>query len=260
VKVDGNWALEGDRSMRGGGSRLQESEHADRPHTAIGTRDWATSPPNGKLLGTNETTVCYIAQSERVSLNVLAAIVRSLPNLKRGLIDAVSWICSVPQTISEKRAMSKGHRFGAYAAVGLRAIEKIKSGMCEAPLSEREMRAAGVVQMPGSALRLAIDVPASAQQRWAAWRDDFVRQADCLPVEALESVACSRVHDFDARSVDWLLALHDRVGHAELSITCRFHCLDAGRAAHLCHARYREIGATWCDRHDDMVGTDAYCS
>ena len=92
---------------------IQESQHADRPHTAIGTRDWATSPPNGNLLGTNETTVAHIAESEGVSLNVLAAIVRSLPNLKRGLIDAVSWICSVPQTISEKRAMSKGHRFGA---------------------------------------------------------------------------------------------------------------------------------------------------
>jgi hypothetical protein len=40
--------------------------------------------------------VPYIAESEGVSLNVLAAIVRSLPNLKRGLIDVVSWIRSVP--------------------------------------------------------------------------------------------------------------------------------------------------------------------
>jgi hypothetical protein len=158
-----------------GEAAIQESEHADRPHTAIGTRDWATGPPNGKLLGTTETMVPHIAESEGVSLNVLAAIVRSLPNLKRDLIDAVSWIRSVPQTISEKRAMSKGHRFGAFVVLGLRAIEKIKSGMCEAPLSEREMRAAGVAQMPGSALRLAIDVPASAQQRGAALRDHFAR-------------------------------------------------------------------------------------
>jgi hypothetical protein len=113
--------------------------------------------------------------------------------------------------------MSKGHRFGAFVVLGLRAIEKIKSGMCEAPLSKREMRAAGVVQMPGSALRLAIDVPASAQQRGAALRGHFARQADCLLAEALESVACSRVHDFDARSVRWLLTLHDGL----VMLSCR---------------------------------------
>jgi hypothetical protein len=117
--------------------------------------------------------VPYITESEGVSLNVLAAIVRSLPNLKRGLIDVVSWIRSVPT--DDQRAMSKGHRFGAFVVLGLRAIEKIKSGMCEAPLSKREVRAADVVQMPGSALRLAIDVPASAQQRAAALRGHFAR-------------------------------------------------------------------------------------
>jgi hypothetical protein len=79
-----------------GEAAIQESEHADRPHTAIGTRHSTTSPPNGKLLGTTKTMVPYIAESEGVSLNVLAAIVRSLPNLKRGLIDVVSWIRSVP--------------------------------------------------------------------------------------------------------------------------------------------------------------------
>jgi CRP-like cAMP-binding protein len=82
--------------------------------------------------------------------------------------------------------------------------------------------ARGVVQMSGSALRLAVDVLTSAQQRSATLRDHFARYADCLLAEVLQSVACNRAHDFDARLARWLLTLHDRIGHAELSITHGF--------------------------------------
>jgi len=82
--------------------------------------------------------------------------------------------------------------------------------------------ARGVVQMSGSALRLAIDALASAQQRSAALRDHFARYADCLLAEVLQSVACNAAHDFDARLARWLLTLHDRIGHAELLITQAF--------------------------------------
>jgi CRP-like cAMP-binding protein len=82
--------------------------------------------------------------------------------------------------------------------------------------------ARGVVQMPGSALRLATDVLASAQRRSAALRDHFARYADCLLGEVLQTVACNTAHDFDARLARWLLTLHDRIGHAELSVTQGF--------------------------------------
>jgi CRP-like cAMP-binding protein len=80
----------------------------------------------------------------------------------------------------------------------------------------------GVVQMSGSAMRLAIGVLTSAQQRSTTLRDHFARYADCLLAEVLQSVACNRAHDFDARLARWLLTLHDRIGHADLSITQGF--------------------------------------
>jgi CRP-like cAMP-binding protein len=82
--------------------------------------------------------------------------------------------------------------------------------------------ARGVVQMPGPSLRLATDVLASAQRRSAALRDHFARYADCLLAEVLQTVACNTTHDFDARLARWLLTLHDRIGHAELSVTQDF--------------------------------------
>jgi CRP-like cAMP-binding protein len=82
--------------------------------------------------------------------------------------------------------------------------------------------ARGVVQMPGSALRLATDVLASARWHSRALRDHFARYADCLLAEVLQTVACNTAHDFDARLARWLLTLHDRIGHAELSITQGF--------------------------------------
>ena len=82
--------------------------------------------------------------------------------------------------------------------------------------------ARGVVQMPGSALRLATDVLSSKQRRSAALRDHFARYADCLLAEVLQTVACNTAHDFDARLARWLLSLHDRIGHAELSVTQGF--------------------------------------
>ena len=82
--------------------------------------------------------------------------------------------------------------------------------------------ARGVVQMPGSALRLATDALASAQRRSAALRDHFARYADCLLAEVLQTMACNTAHDFDARLARWLLTLHDRIGHAELPVTQGF--------------------------------------
>jgi CRP-like cAMP-binding protein len=82
--------------------------------------------------------------------------------------------------------------------------------------------ARGVVQMPGLALRLATGVLASARWHSRALRDHFARYADCLLAEVLQTVACNTAHDFDARLARWLLTLHDRIGHAELSITQGF--------------------------------------
>jgi CRP-like cAMP-binding protein len=82
--------------------------------------------------------------------------------------------------------------------------------------------ARGVVQIAGSALRLATDVLGSAKQRSPGLRDHFARYADCLLAQVLQSVACNAAHDFDARLARWLLALQDRTGSAELSITQGF--------------------------------------
>jgi CRP-like cAMP-binding protein len=82
--------------------------------------------------------------------------------------------------------------------------------------------ARGVVQTAGSALRIAVNVLVTAQQRSAGLRDHFARYADCLLAEILQSVACNAAHDFDARLARWLLSFHDRIGSAELPITQGF--------------------------------------
>lgn len=105
AKIDGNPTLESDRSMRGGRKprlAIQENERVDRPTGSHGNRHarLGGKPAQREALppsfGTTETTVPY--SGEGVNLTILAAIVRSLPNLKHGLIEAVSGIGFVPQT------------------------------------------------------------------------------------------------------------------------------------------------------------------
>jgi len=80
----------------------------------------------------------------------------------------------------------------------------------------------GVAEIAGPALRLSTDALDEAKLRSPSLRDHFARYADCLLAQALQSVACNAVHDFDARLARWLLATQDRCGQKELKVTQDF--------------------------------------
>lgn len=76
-----------------------------------------------------------------------------------------------------------------------------------------------VVQIGGAALRIDVDTLQRAKQRSPALRDLFVRYADCLLAQVLQSVACNAVHPIEERCLRWLLTLQDRLGSPVLPVT-----------------------------------------
>lgn len=111
-------------------------------------------------------------------------------------------------------------RDGASAEAAMIGQEGAAGGIVSG--GEKPAFARGVVQMAGTALRLQAEVLESAKQRSPALRDHFARYADCLLAQALQSVACNVLHEFDARLARWLLAIQDRVGGTELRVTQEF--------------------------------------
>lgn len=76
-----------------------------------------------------------------------------------------------------------------------------------------------VVQVGGTVLRIEADRLARVKQGSPALRDLFVRYADCLLAQILQSVACNAVHPIEQRCLRWLLTLQDRLGTADLPVT-----------------------------------------
>ena len=108
-------------------------------------------------------------------------------------------------------------RDGAVAESAMIGMEGAIGGVVSA--GEKPAFARAVIQIGGSALRLRTDHLEQAKDRSAALRDHFARYGDCLLAQALQSVACNALHDFDARLARWLLAIHDRVGDDRLYVT-----------------------------------------
>ncbi len=82
--------------------------------------------------------------------------------------------------------------------------------------------ARGVVEIGGSMLAISVDALEEAKQRSPSLRDHFARYSDCLLAQALQSVVCNAVHDFEARLARWLLAAQDRLCSRELFVTQDF--------------------------------------
>ena len=153
-----------------------------------------------------------------------------------------------------------------------------------------------VVLVEGSALRMDADRLREAKQASPTLNDLFVRYADCMLAQVLQSVACNAGHPIEQRVLRWLLGLQDRLGTdalpvtqvvvgsmlgvgrsriaavlAELQRQClihlghgRIHMLDRARtedAACDCHARVRKhfrtvLGATYA-RDGRIVAVEA---
>lgn len=76
-----------------------------------------------------------------------------------------------------------------------------------------------VVQVGGTVLRVDAERLAQIKKQSAATGDLFVRYADCLLAQILQSVACNAAHPIEKRCLRWLLTLQDRLGADELPVT-----------------------------------------
>ena len=76
-----------------------------------------------------------------------------------------------------------------------------------------------VVQIEGAVLRMDADRLREAKHASPTLNDLFVRYADCLLAQILQSVACNAAHPIEQRVVRWLLSLQDRLGTDALPVT-----------------------------------------
>lgn len=76
-----------------------------------------------------------------------------------------------------------------------------------------------VVQIEGAILRMDADRLREAKGASPSLNDLFVRYADCMLAQVLQSVACNAAHPIEERAMRWLLALQDRLGTGTLPVT-----------------------------------------
>nr|WP_313898392.1 Crp/Fnr family transcriptional regulator [Methylobacterium sp. J-068] len=76
-----------------------------------------------------------------------------------------------------------------------------------------------VVLVEGSALRMDADRLREAKKASPTLNDLFVRYADCMLAQVLQSVACNAGHPIGQRVLRWLLGLQDRLGTDDLPVT-----------------------------------------
>lgn len=80
-----------------------------------------------------------------------------------------------------------------------------------------------LVQIAGSASRVPVAALRAAMERVPAIRDPLLRYVRFFLIQALQSVACSALHEVDARCAQWLLRAQDRGGEAHaLNLTQEF--------------------------------------
>jgi CRP-like cAMP-binding protein len=76
-----------------------------------------------------------------------------------------------------------------------------------------------VVLVEGSVLRMEADRLKEAKRASPTVNDLFVRYADCMLAQVLQTVACNAAHPIEQRVLRWLLGLQDRLGTDALPVT-----------------------------------------
>jgi CRP-like cAMP-binding protein len=76
-----------------------------------------------------------------------------------------------------------------------------------------------VVQLPGSAAMIPMQVLERAKQASPHIRNLFCRYADALLAQVMQSVACNAFHPIEARAARWLLHAQDRAAGDRLELT-----------------------------------------
>ncbi len=78
------------------------------------------------------------------------------------------------------------------------------------------------VQVPGEARVIPLAPVRAMFESGTGLRDPLLRHFRVLLAQLMQSVACNRLHDVEARCCRWLLMAHDRAGRDELVLTQEF--------------------------------------
>jgi CRP-like cAMP-binding protein len=118
-----------------------------------------------------------------------------------------SGLCSLMTTTRD------GHSVES-AAIGYEGLLGLTVG-----LGGPSMPVETIVQVPGSALRLSVELFRRELARDAAVRDVVNRYAHAMLVHLLQTAACNRLHGLEQRCCRWLLAARDRLNANTLPVT-----------------------------------------
>jgi len=91
-----------------------------------------------------------------------------------------------------------------------------------AELASREAFGRYVVQMSGSASRMAFERLNEVRNARPNLRRLITNYSQAMLMHTFQSVSCNAVHPVEARCCRWILAMHDRVGHDTLPLTHEF--------------------------------------
>jgi CRP-like cAMP-binding protein len=79
-----------------------------------------------------------------------------------------------------------------------------------------------VVQLPGAASTLEVEILRAAAQDSLAFRTTLIRHEQAVFAQAQQSAACNALHSAEARLARWLLRMHDLAGEDDLQLTQDF--------------------------------------
>jgi CRP-like cAMP-binding protein len=97
-----------------------------------------------------------------------------------------------------------------------------------------------MIQMPGEAARLRVQVLRAEFDRDEVLRTVLLRYTQLLMGQIAQGSACNRVHSVEARCARWLLSTHDRVAGNEFPLTHEFLAMMLGvRRAGVSVAQHR---------------------
>jgi CRP-like cAMP-binding protein len=90
-----------------------------------------------------------------------------------------------------------------------------------------------MVQVPGEAYQIPIDVVEEECRRNPAWRDLLLHYAYVIFAQSSRSALCNRTHTVEERLSRWLLTVRDRIQSDRLPLTDEFvaHMLGVRRSS-----------------------------
>ena len=119
---------------------------------------------------------------------------------------------------------------GSQVEIGVTGREGVVGGLCLLGQDESFHRA--IVQIPGSAFRIAADDLRAECQRSSDLRTATSEYSQLLMAQASQAALCNRLHTVEERLCRWLLTTRDRIHSDDLELTHEFiaHMLGTRRS------------------------------